>query len=70
MDIDLQKAGVVMGNLFILTARRHHAQPFAERALALLTTHWGAVEAVAEALLEEGRVEGARIERIIDHAMA
>jgi hypothetical protein len=32
--------------------------------MALLTTHWRAVEGLASALVAEGRIEGARIARI------
>ena len=34
----------------------------------MLEANWCAVEALAEALVEDGRIEGERVEAIIDHA--
>ena len=34
----------------------------------MLTAHWPAVTALAHALIEEGRVEGEDVERIVDSA--
>ena len=34
----------------------------------MLLTHWLAVEALAEALIEHGRIDGDEVERIIDAA--
>ena len=68
IDIDLERARAVRADLFRLTGVHHDAQPFTERALALLTTNWRAVEALADELIENRRVEGARVVRIIDRA--
>ena len=54
-----------LGDLRRLTGVRFDAQPFAERALALLEAH----EALASALVEDRRTEGDRVEAIIDHSM-
>ena len=66
---DLTRSAAVLGDLFRLTGVRYDAQPFVERALRLMLTNWRAVEALATALIANGRVEGARIEAIIDHSM-
>ena len=39
---------------------------FVERTMVLLEEHWPAVEALASALIEHRRIEGDRIERIVD----
>ena len=70
MDTDMEQARDVGCDLWRVTCRRYDAQPFAEKALALLVTHWSAVEALASALVEEGCIEGARIERIIDRSLS
>ena len=44
-------------------------QHFAERGLAMLNAHRPAVQALASALIENGRIEGDRVERIIDRGM-
>ena len=59
----------LLGDLRRLTGVRFDAQPFAERARALLLTHWRAVTALASALVEDRRIEGDRVEAIIDHSM-
>jgi hypothetical protein len=64
----LEQARAVLGDLRRLTGYRYDEQRFAERALALLLTHWPAVEALASALVEDRRIEGDRVERIIDAA--
>ena len=66
---DLKRARAVLGDLRRLTGVRFDAQPFAERARALLLTHWRAVTALASALVEDRRIEGDRVEAIIDHSM-
>ena len=68
MNADLEKAADVLGDLFRLTGVRYDAQPFADRALRLMLTHWRAVESLASALVAHRRVEGKRIEQIIDTA--
>jgi hypothetical protein len=52
-----------------LTGYRLDAQHFADRTLTMLEAHWPAVEAVATALIEDRRIEGERVERIIDHSI-
>jgi hypothetical protein len=64
----LERAAAVLGDLFRLAGVRYDAQPFAERALALLSANWCAVTALASALVEDRRVEGERVEAIIDAA--
>jgi hypothetical protein len=59
----------VLGDLFRLTDVRYDAQRFAERALAVVLAHWPAVEALASALIEDRRIEGERVERIIDRSI-
>ena len=61
---DLKRARAVLGDLRRLTGVRFDAQPFAERARALLLTHWRAVTALASALVEDRRIEGDRVEAI------
>ena len=68
IDADLERAAAVLGDLFRLTGVRYDAQPFAERALALLSANWCAVTALASALVEDRRIEGERVEAIIDAA--
>lgn len=68
IDADLERAAAVLGDLFRLTGVRYDAQPFAERALALLSANWCAVTALASALVEDRRIEGDRVEAIIDAA--
>jgi hypothetical protein len=68
IDADLEQARAVLGDLFRLTGRRHDAQAFVGSTLALLMTHLPAVEALASALIAHRRIEGKRVEQIIDHA--
>ena len=49
----------------VLLATQHYA----DRTLELLLEHWCAVEALAEALVEHGRIEGDQVEQIIEHSM-
>jgi hypothetical protein len=63
---DRKRAKAVLDDLFRLTGRHHDERHFVERTLALLTKYWSAVEARADALIETGRVECERVERIID----
>ena len=60
----------MLGDLRRLTGHRLDAQHFAQRTLALLLDNWCAVEALAQALINHRRIEGARIEAIIDHSMS
>lgn len=69
IDADLTRAAAVLGDLFRLTGVRYDAQRFAERALAVVLAHWPAVEALASALIEDRRIEGERVERIIDRSI-
>jgi hypothetical protein len=64
-DVDLKRAAAVLADLRRLTGRRYDEQRFAGRALALLLTHWAAVDALAFELIEKRRVEGERVEAII-----
>jgi hypothetical protein len=70
MDDDLEQASDVLDAMHRLTGYRLHAKHFVERTLVLLQSHWYAVKALAAALVLHGRVEGAEIEAIIDHAMS
>jgi hypothetical protein len=67
MEDDLRRANKVLRDLYIVIGRNDR-QRCAERAQALLTTHWRAVEALASALVEDRRIEGERVARIIDRA--
>ena len=69
MGVDLERAEAVLADLSKLTGRPVDLQFFAERTLAVLLTHWSAVTALASALLEHRRIEGAEVSRIIDRAM-
>ena len=66
VDDDLTKARIVLADLFRLTGIHRHPEHFVERTMVLLEEHWPAVEALASALIEHRRIEGDRIERIID----
>jgi hypothetical protein len=69
-DADMEQARAVLGDLFRVTAYRFEARDFAGRTLEMLLAHWPAVEALAEALIEDGRIEGEDVERIIDRSMS
>ena len=60
---------MVLGDLFRVTAYRFEARDFVGRMMEILETHWCAVEALAEALIEDGRFEGEDVERIISAAL-
>jgi hypothetical protein len=60
----------VLDDLNSLAGRKYDEQVFAERTRTLLAIFWPAVEAVAAALIEHGRVEGERVEQILVSAMA
>jgi hypothetical protein len=64
MAVDLDHANAVLKDIFIVVGRNER-QRLAERTLALLTTHWRAVEALADALIEHGRIEGSEVTRIV-----
>jgi len=66
-DADLRLAAAVQADLRRL--RRYDEQHLVDRTLAVLLAHWPAVEAVASALIENGRIEGKQVEHIIDHSM-
>jgi hypothetical protein len=66
IDVDLERARAVLGDLFRLTGHRYDAEHFAGRTLDMLTTHWRAVEALAAALVVHRRIEGAQVKAIID----
>jgi hypothetical protein len=63
---DLERAEEVMRDIFRLTGYRVGPQHHADRTLTMLLAHWGAVESLAEALVNEGRIEGEDVQRIID----
>ena len=71
MDVDLE-----MGEVCAWRSQAADAgypfepRDFVGRALDMLTEHWPEVEAVAMALLDQGRVEGERVEEIVVEAMA
>lgn len=69
VDDDLKKERTLLIELRRLTGVDHTEQRCAERALALLLENWGAVEALASALIQDRRIEGKRVERIIDAAL-
>jgi hypothetical protein len=68
IDTDLKRARAVLGDLRRLTGVRYDEQPFAERALTLMLANWRPVEALAQALIADRRIEGERVQWIIDHA--
>jgi hypothetical protein len=47
---------------------RDELRPFIERTGTMLEAHWRAVEALAEALIEHGRIEGERVQVIVNRA--
>jgi hypothetical protein len=53
----------------IARRRCYDEQHFIERTQALLQGHWPAVEALAQALVRDRRIDGERVQRIIDRAM-
>ena len=67
--VDPQLAAPVLADLRKVTGRHDVERGLAERALAGLLTHWPAVEALAQALIADRRVEGARVERIIARSL-
>ena len=69
MGVDLTKAEEVLRDIFRLTGYRVGPQHYADRTLAMLEEHWPAIEALAEALIEDRRIEGRLVERIIDRSM-
>ena len=66
-EADLKLAEGVLADLRRL--RRYDEQNLVDRTLAVLLTHWPAVEGVAAALIEHRRVEGDQVERIINDCM-
>ena len=66
IDADLRLAADVLSELRRLTGYRFEARDFVGRTLTMLTENWPAVEALAEALIEHGRIEGDRVEAIIE----
>jgi len=69
MGVDLTKAEEVLRDIFRLTGYRVGPQHYADRTLTMLLEHWSAIEALAEALIEDRRIEGRLVERIIDRSM-
>ncbi len=70
MDADLTKAEEVCRDIFRLTGYRVGPQHYADRTLTMMLEHWPAVEALAEALIDERRIEGWQVEEIVADAMA
>ena len=71
MDEDMLRARVVLDDLNALArCSKYDEQHFAGRTRVLLALFWPAVEAVAAALIEHGRVEGEAVEQIVIEAMA
>ena len=69
-DADLERAADVCRELRRLTGYAFRAEDFADRTLTMLLANWPAVEAVAEALVEDRRIEGEDVEAIIDRSMS
>ena len=70
MEGDLSRVEAVLADLRALTGYSSFwAGHFADRTLEMLEDHWGAVEALAEALVDEGRIEGNQVEAIIDRSL-
>ena len=67
LDADLQLATGVLADLRRL--RRYDEQAIIDHTLATMLAYWPAVEAVAQALVENKRIEGGEVERIIDAAL-
>ena len=65
IDADLEQARAVLGDLFRVTGYRFRAEDFVDRTLAMLSANWCSVTALAEALIERRRIEGAEVEEII-----
>jgi hypothetical protein len=68
-DTDLRMAGAVQADLDRLIGHCLDEQRLVDRTLALLRTHWPAVEGVAAALIENRRIDGDPVERIINDCM-
>ena len=63
--VDLTKAEEVLRDIFRLTGYRVGPQHYADRTLTMLLEHWPAIEALAMELVDDRRIEGRRVERII-----
>ena len=70
MDADLERAAPVLRDLWRVTLYPFEPRDFVGRTLEMLLANWPAVEALAEALIEDGRIEGEDVERIIDRSMS
>jgi hypothetical protein len=68
MNGDLERCIDVCRELLRLTFYRFEPRDFADRTLAMLLEHWGCVTALAEALVDERRIDGAQVKAIIDAA--
>jgi hypothetical protein len=64
LDAEMTLAEGVLADLRRL--RAYDEQRIVDRTLAVLLTHWEAVEGVAQALIQSRRIEGDEVERIID----
>ena len=69
MEMDLTKAEPVLRDVFRVTGYDVGPQHYADRTLLILEAHWPAVTALAAALIENGRIEGKDVERIIDRSI-
>ena len=63
---DFVHANEVLRDLSVLIRRRHTLRRYIVRTFKLLLANWPAVKAVAAALIRDGRIDGAEIERIVD----
>jgi hypothetical protein len=68
IDADLDRAAPVLRDLFRVTCYRFEPRDFVGPTLEMLEAHWPAVTALANALVDERRIEGRRVERIIDRS--
>jgi hypothetical protein len=69
MDTDMSRADAV-GRALSREAGVYFEQQLVDRTLLLLLKNWAAVEAVADALLRHRRIEGGRVQWIIDRSSA
>lgn len=69
IDGDLQRAADVLADLRRLTGYDLYPMHYADRTLEMLLDHWPAVTALAEALVDERRLDGDDVEAIIDRSL-
>jgi hypothetical protein len=61
IDVDLERAAAVLGDLRRLTGYRFEPQDFVEQTMTMLLANWRAVTTLASALVEDRRIEGERV---------